>query len=40
MWVPKSLKLFPFNCVCGFFVDAADLFFLDDVTLGPLTSER
>jgi uncharacterized membrane protein len=34
MWVPKIRKLFLFNCVCGFFIDAVVLFFLDDVTLG------
>jgi len=34
VWVPKIMKLFLFNCVCGFFADAVVLFFLDDVTLG------
>jgi len=34
VWVPKIMKLNLFNRVCGFFVDAVVLLFLDDVTLG------
>ena len=34
MWVPEIRRIFLFNCVCGFFIDAVVLFFREDVTLG------
>ena len=33
MWVPEIRRLFLFNDVCGFFIDAVVLFSLNDVTL-------
>jgi hypothetical protein len=33
--VPKIRKLFLFNYVCGFYIDALNLFSRNDVTLGP-----
>ena len=33
MWVPESRRLFLFDYVCGFFIDAVLLFSRNDVTL-------
>ena len=33
VWVPETKRLFLFNCVCGFFIDAVVLFSRYDVTL-------
>ena len=35
VWVPETRRLFLFNFVCGFFIDAVVLFSSNDVTLGP-----
>jgi hypothetical protein len=33
VWVPEIKRVFLFNCVCGFFIDAVVLFSRNDLTL-------